>query len=107
MAQQQSSVRNRLLTVLPPDVLVKLLPNLQRVCLLLRKTLAVPAKPIEAAYFVESGWVSMVTHLDEGTQAEVELIGREGMVGQSLVTGVDTAFAETRRSQDGYARQVA
>jgi CRP-like cAMP-binding protein len=92
---QQSTVRNRLLAALPPDVLAQLLPNLHRVCLPLRKTLAAPAKPIEAVYFIESGWASMVTHLDEGTQAEVGLIGREGVVGQSLATGVDTAFAET------------
>ena len=106
MVQQQSIVRNRLLAALPPDVLAQLLPNLHRVGPPLRKTLAVPAKLIEAVYFVESGWVSMVTHLDEGTQAEVGLIGREGMVGQSLATGVDTAFAEAYVQGAGEALQM-
>ena len=96
MAQppQSSAVRNRLLAALPPEVLNQLLPKLHRVPLTVRDPLAAPEKPIEAVYFVESGWASMVANLDEGAQAEVGLIGREGMVGHALVTGVDTAFAE-------------
>jgi hypothetical protein len=41
---------------------------LHAVPLPLRKTLLVPQKRIEAVYFIESGWVSMVAHLDDGTQ---------------------------------------
>ena len=93
-SSQQPAVRNRLLAALPPDGLAQLLPKLHRVCLPMRKTLAAPTEPIEAVYFVESGWVSVVTHLDEGGQAEVGLIGREGMVGLPLVLGVSTVFAE-------------
>jgi hypothetical protein len=75
---QSSAVRNRLLAALPADVLNQLLPKLHRVSLTMRKSLATPQTPIEAVYFVESGWVSMVADLDEGAQAEVGIIGREG-----------------------------
>ena len=101
------AVRNHLLSALPPEVLDQLLPKLHRVPLILRKTLIRPAEPIEAVYFVESGWVSLVAHMDEGTQAEVGLVGREGLVGQALINGVETAFAEAfvrsawRGSRDG------
>jgi hypothetical protein len=64
MAQPQpSSIRNHLLAALPPDVLLQLLPALHRVSLIVRQTLAAPGQPIEAVYFVERGWVSMVAHL--------------------------------------------
>jgi hypothetical protein len=33
-----------------------------------------------------------VAHLDEGSQAEVGLVGFEGMIGLPIVVGVDTAF---------------
>ena len=61
MAQppRQSAVRNRLLVALPHDVLAQLLPNLRPTPLPVRRLLATPSAPIEAVYFVESGWVSM------------------------------------------------
>ena len=72
-----------------------MLPELRPVTLSMRQTLLRPGQPIDAVYFVESGWVSMVTHLDEGAQAEVGLIGREGVVGAALAAGIETDFAET------------
>ena len=108
MAQppQSSAVRNRLLAALPADVLNQLLPKLQRVSLTMRKSLATPQEPIEAVYFVESGWVSMVANLDEGAQAEVGIIGREGMAGHALVIGVDTAFVEAFVQAPGEALRM-
>jgi CRP-like cAMP-binding protein len=108
MAQplQPSGVRNRLLAALPPDVLAQLLPALRPVPLAVRQSLAAPGRPIEAVYFVERGWVSMVAHLDEGTQAEVGIVGQEGLVGASLVTGVDTAFVEAYVQGPGEALQM-
>jgi CRP-like cAMP-binding protein len=106
LSPQPSAVRNRLLAALPPDVLAQFLPKLRSVSLPLRKILNVPGEPIEAVYFVESGWVSMVTHLDEGAQAEVGLIGQEGFVGASIATGIDTAFAEAYVQAPGEALQM-
>jgi CRP-like cAMP-binding protein len=102
----QSAVRNRLLAALPPGVLTEFLPKLHRVSLSLRQILITPGKPIEAVYFVESGWTSMVAHMDEGAQAEVGLIGREGLVGASLVTGVETAFVEAYIQAAGEALRM-
>jgi hypothetical protein len=54
-------VRNRLLLALPSDNLARLLPKLSAVSLPLRKNLLVPQGRIEAVYFIESGWASVVT----------------------------------------------
>lgn len=87
-------VRNLLLLALPSELLTRMLPKLQPVTLTVRDVLIVPDKPIEAVWFVESGIVSLVTTLDDGVQAEVGLVGRDGVVGMSLILGIDTAFPE-------------
>jgi CRP-like cAMP-binding protein len=102
MAQAPNPVvQNRLLLALPSDNLALLLPKLHAVSLPLRKTLLLPQEPIEAVYFIESGWASVVAQLSDGMQAEVGLVGREGMVGLPLVGGVETAFAETYMQAGG------
>jgi CRP-like cAMP-binding protein len=102
----KSAIRNKLLAALPSDALARLLPKLHAVTLPLRKTLCIPQERIEAVYFIESGWVSMVAHLDEGTQAEVGLVGFEGMIGLPLVVGVDTAFTDTYMQASGTGLQM-
>ncbi len=89
------AVQNRLLAALAPENLAQLLPKLHRVSLSLKQNLGIPRKRIEAVYFIESGWASMVAQLNDGTQAEIGLIGREGMVGLPLIVGVETTFADT------------
>lgn len=103
---QSNGIRNQLLTALPADVLDRLMPNLRRRTLGLRVSLMAPEKPIEAVYFVESGWISLVTTLEDGTQAEVGLIGREGAVGVPLAAGVDTAFEDGFVQAAGAAFQM-
>jgi CRP-like cAMP-binding protein len=41
--------------------------------------------------------------LEDGAQAEVGIVGREGMVGLPLLTGVNTAFVEAYAQADGTA----
>ena len=98
------AVKNRLLAALPPDVVSRLMPRLRSVQLSVRNRLMEPNAEIEAVYFVESGWVSLVTLLEDGAEAEVGIVGREGMVGLPLVTGVDTAFVEAYVQADGTAQ---
>jgi CRP-like cAMP-binding protein len=89
------TVRNRLLLKLPPAVLGRLLPRMRAFTLNVRDSLIPQETRIDAVYFVESGWVSMVAALEDGARAEVGLVGREGMVGLPLITGVETAFIDT------------
>ena len=100
------TLRNRLLGALPPNVLAEILPKLRPFSLVVPETLIVPDKPIEAVYFVESGWVSLVSTLDNGMQAEVGLIGREGMVGLPLILGVADGFEEAFVQAKGTALRM-
>jgi CRP-like cAMP-binding protein len=100
------AVQNQLLAALPAEILSRLLPRMRPFSLGMHGNLIKPDIPIEAVYFVESGWVSLVATLDDGSQAKVGLIGREGMVGISLITGIDTAFVEAFVQADGSALQM-
>ena len=61
--QPTSAPRNRLLAALPPDDLARLRPRLEAVELPFHKVLHAPGEPIEAVYFPETGWVSMLAYL--------------------------------------------
>ena len=109
MAPPESAtpVRNRLLVTLSDDVLAVLLPKFSHVALPLRQELYRAGDEIEAVYFVESGVISLVANLEDGMQAEVGLIGREGMLGASLLSGVETSFVEAMVQMSGSAWRMA
>ena len=79
------TTRNRLLQALPPEELAALWPRLEPVELELKQILQVPEVPMEAVYFIETGWISMIATLEDGDGAEVGLVGHEGMVGLPLL----------------------
>lgn len=80
--------RNHLLSRLAPDDFDALRPHLKRVDLPLRKELQVRNRAIEYAYFLESGFASVVAN-GASRGIEIGLIGREGMTGLALVMGAD------------------
>ncbi|GAA6622080.1 Crp/Fnr family transcriptional regulator [Scytonema sp. NUACC26] len=86
----QSPIDNRLLSVLPDEVYRKLLPHLETVPLSFKQVLFQPGRSIDYVYFPIHSVVSLLTTMADGTQAEVGLIGYEGMVGISVVLGIPT-----------------
>jgi CRP-like cAMP-binding protein len=80
---------NHLLASLMPADFDLLEPHLKSVPLKVRKDIEKPNRRIEAIYFPESGFVSVVAVQSKETQVEVGLIGREGMTGLSVVLGDD------------------
>jgi CRP-like cAMP-binding protein len=102
----QLPIRNQLLASLAPNILSGILPKLRQRSLSVRDTMITPGQEIDAVYFVESGWVSLVSTLEDGTQAEVGLVGREGMVGLPLIVGVSDGFEEAWVQAKGEALQM-
>jgi CRP-like cAMP-binding protein len=99
--------RNKLLAALPPEELATLLPQMERVEITLREILQRPEQPITAVHFPESGWVSLIQLLSDGGAAEVGHAGREGMLGLSLLFGVDTATTEGMVQAPGTALRMS
>jgi CRP-like cAMP-binding protein len=81
--------RNRLLAALPPEDLAQLWPGLERVELAARQVLQEPDEPITAVYFIETGYVSQLVPMDDGSSPEVGMVGAEGMVSWTLLHGGD------------------
>ena len=50
--------------------------------------------PVDGVLFVETGMVSMLAGLEDGTQIEVGLVGPDGLVGLPLLFGVATSPVE-------------
>jgi CRP-like cAMP-binding protein len=85
----QVAVRNHLLATLAPEDLSLLQPSLEPVTLPEHSRLVKPNTPIEYAYFVEQGIISVVATTSKDCHIQVGLIGREGMVGAPILLGTD------------------
>jgi hypothetical protein len=78
---------NQLLASLKTDDFDLLEPHLESVTLAVRKHLEKPNQRIDAVYFPESGFASVVAVQSSGKQVEVGLIRRDGMTGLPVVLG--------------------
>jgi CRP-like cAMP-binding protein len=81
-----SNSSNQLLASLSAADFKLVEPSLKLVNLALRKSLEKSNRRIDAAYFPESGFASVVA-IQGGKEVEVGLIGREGMTGLPIVLG--------------------
>ncbi len=97
---QQSSIQNRLLSILPPDDFEDIAGKLRPIELPRGTVLATVGKQIEHVYFLTSGIGSLVATTPEGHKAEAGIFGLDGYV-------PTTAIAEVETSSHDVAMQVA
>ena len=116
MSVDPLSVRNRLLSGLPTDVLGAVSRDMDRVEVPLRTVLYAADATIAAVHFPEAGIVSMIAMLEDGDASEVGLIGREGMTGLPVLLGdgrspleslVQSGLVALRIESEAFRRAVA
>ena len=91
MDQHVFQTKNELLRRMSPADFARVKPHLRSVFLDLRTPLEVAGRKIEFAYFLESGLASVVAKGSATTEAEVGIIGFEGMTASALIMGDDQA----------------
>ncbi len=82
---------NRLLAALSGRSRQRFIASCDHVELEFAAVLCDPGDRIRHVYFPLTGFISLVTTLDDGARLEVGIVGDEGMLGASLVLGVHTA----------------
>ena len=83
--------QNRLLAALPTEVLDRMLPDLQQVAMPLGKVIYESGVEMKQVYFPLPGCiVSMLYVMEDGSSAEIAVVGDEGMVGIALFMGGGT-----------------
>ncbi len=82
------AVRNLILLSLPNDEYTLLRPYLEPSELPQYRTLHDPGEKIEFTHFLNEGMTSLVALSRDGRSVEVGIVGKEGMVGMSLIMGL-------------------
>jgi CRP-like cAMP-binding protein len=82
---------NRLIAALPRRSQSTFLARCEEVELEFATVLCVEGKPMEHVYLPEDSVISLVTVLADGARLEVGIIGNEGMLGTSILLGVNVS----------------
>lgn len=107
MAISQSSVENRLLSLLPEEDFKALAPALEMLDLPAKKILHEPDEPVEHAYFPTAGICSVIAENNEGVRSETGVIGKEGFIGIPIVLFAGSTPAQVVVQVDGRGLRIS
>jgi CRP-like cAMP-binding protein len=89
-ANKQEVIQNHLLAGMTADELERLLPNLQPVSLPLGKVIYESGERMDYVYFPTTAIISLLYIMENGSSAEIGVVGKDGMVGIAIFMGGDT-----------------
>jgi CRP-like cAMP-binding protein len=99
-----SPAHNELLAALPADDRQRIFPRLTPVALNLGDTLYSPGTRMPYVVFPTTAIVSLLYVMEDGSSAEIAVVGKEGVVGVSLFMGGEStcSYAVVQSAGQGY-----
>jgi CRP-like cAMP-binding protein len=102
----ESSVSNLFLATIALADLAAMTPYLEPVSLPARHILQDKDQPVEHIYFPGRGMISLVMPLEDGALIETGLVGREGAIGLSALTGHKPSLHSAMVQMQGDAMRI-
>lgn len=99
----QEEVANVILSSLPAGEFAELAPHLERMRFEAGGTLYEVEDAAGRVYFIESGLLSLISILEDGTYIEVAALGREGLAGMLMLLGAEAAVHTALAQMGGEA----
>ncbi len=106
VASAQAAEPNRLLRAIPADEYARLLPYFERFQLEPMQIFAEPGERLSHVYFPETGIVSVLRRMRDGTLIEIVTVGREGMAGISVTLGDPVSWLTIAGQVPGGCKRV-
>ena len=98
---------NQLLAALPPEHYALLAPQLEPVGLELGAVLHEPGVAMQHVYFPTDAIVSLLYVMEDGSSAEIAVVGRDGIVGVSLFMGGESTPSRAVVQSAGQALRLS
>jgi len=89
-ATKKDAIQNHLLAGVTDEELERLLPNLQPLNLPLGKVLYESGEKMDFVYFPTTAIISLLYIMENGSSAEIGVVGNDGLVGIAIFMGGDT-----------------
>ena len=106
MPESHNPRQNHLLDALPAAERERLFPHLELVPMPLGKVLCEPGMPMRHVFFPTTAIVSLLYVMEDGSSAEIAVVGNEGIVGVSLFMGGETTTSRSVVQSAGHGYQL-
>lgn len=90
VSTKEEALQNHLLSGITAEELERLLPNLQPVSLPLGEVLYESGEKMDYVYFPTTAIISLLYIMENGSTAEIGVVGNDGMVGIAIFMGGNT-----------------
>ncbi len=97
---------NHILAALPGEVIGRLTPNLKRVSMELGQVLYESGAPLRYVFFPTESIISLLYVLEDGSSAEISVVGNEGLIGIALFMGGETTPSRAIVQSAGFAYRL-
>lgn len=100
-------LKNHILAALPADVQQRIFPYLEPIPMPLGEVLYEPGDKMHHVYFPTNSIVSLLYVMENGSSAEISVVGNEGLVGISLFMGGESTSSRAIVQSGGSGYRLA